>query len=289
GVDAVFPFVPSPLAADAIHDEQPYPLKALFCAGSNPVVNAQNCKRWWRAIKDHLDLFVVIDFVMTPSAELADFVLPAATWLEREEPCDLNYMGYVSARKKAIEPLYESRDELDILIDLVKRIPWAKRKSMPWDSVAECNDWMLAGAGMSFDELKEKSLVCVEPVYRKYLENGFDTPSGKVELYSADFERLGYPPVPDFKEPPQSPVSTPELMEEYPLVLISGAREINYFASEGRQIASLTKINADPLLEIHPRTAEELVNVILSGDAPRGETCASVATRGTLCKVYKAV
>ncbi len=346
GVDAIFPFVPSPLAVDAIDEGKPYPLKALFCAGSNPVVNAQNCKRVWKAIKDRLDLFVVIDFVMTPSAELADFVLPAATWLEREECCDLEYMGYVAARKKVIEPLHESRDELDILIDLVKRIPWANRKSLPWDSAAECNEWMLAGTGMSFDDLKKRSIIRVDPVYRKYETEGFHTPSGKVELYSSDIARFGYSPVPDFKEPPESPASTPELMEDYPLVLTTGAREISFFCSEGRQIPSLRKLNPDPLLEIHPETAEKLgisagdwiyiesprvrgervklrsrltetvdprvvnasygwwfpekpgpehgcfdsnINVILSGDEPRGETCASVATRGTLCKVYKTV
>ncbi len=345
GADAVFPFVPSPLAVDAIVDEKPYPLKALFCAGANPVINAQNCKRVWKALKDHLDLFVVIDFFMTPSAELADFVLPAATWLEREECCDLEYMGYVSARQKVIEPLHETRDELDILIDLIKRIPWANRKIMPWDSVSECNDWMLADSGITFEDLKKKSWIGVEPVYRKYENGGFHTPSGKVELHVPFFEQLGYSPVPDFKEPPESPFSTPELMKEYPLVLISGAREISFFASEGRQLPSLRNENPDPLLDIHPKTAQELnindgdwiyiespkvngeraklksrvtenvdprvvsasygwwfperpgpehgcfdsnINVILSGDGPRGETCASIATRGTICRVYKA-
>ena len=345
GVDAVFPFVPSPVAVDAILDEKPYPLKALFCAGSNPVINAQNCKRVWKALKDHLDLFVVIDFFMTPSAELADYVLPAATWLEREECCDLSYTGYVTARQKCLEPLHESRDELDVLIDLIKRIPWANRKSMPWDSAAECNDWMLAGMGISFEDLKKRGLIGVDPVYRKYENGGFHTPSGKVELYQPVFEKLGYSPVPDFKEPPESPVSTPDLMEEYPFILISGAREISFFASEGRQLPSLRKLNPDPRLDIHPKTAEKLdvsdgdwvyiesprvtgeraklksrvsetvdprvvsasygwwfpeqpgpehgcfesnINVILSGDPPRGETCASVCTRGTLCKVYKA-
>lgn len=344
GPDAILPFVPSALAVDAIIDENPYPLKALYCAGANPVINVQNSKRVWKALKNHLDLLIVVDFFMTPSAELADFVLPAATWLEREECCDLSYMGCISARQKAIEPLYESWDELKILIELVKRIPWANRKSIPWENVAESNEWMVKGMGISFDELKQRGLIGVEHEYRKYEKEGFHTQSGKVELYSSIFKKFGYSPLPDFKEPPESPVSTPELMEEYPFILITGGRSIAYFHSEGRQVPSLRKLVPDPVAQINPAAAKNLnvaegdwiwletpkvkgervkfktsltegihpkvvhvphgwwfpertgpehgcfdsnISVVMSGDPPRDIICGSVATRGTLCKIYK--
>jgi hypothetical protein len=57
----------------------------------------------------------------------------------------------------------------------------------------------------------------MEPLkYKKYEEKGFGSPTGKVELYSTAFEKHGYDPLPFYREPPESPVSTPELLEEYP-------------------------------------------------------------------------
>ena len=343
GPDAVLPFVPSPIAMETLMTDKPYPIKALYCAGGNPVINLQNGKRVWEALQT-LELHVVTDFFMTPSAELADYVLPATTWLERDECCDLSYVGYISARQKAIEPLYECWDDMKILIELVKRIPWANRKIVPWKDVDECNEWMVKGMGIKFEDLKRKGYITVPLKYKKYEENGFDTPTGKVELFPTAFEKHGYDPLPSYREPPEGPVSTPELMKEYPFILISGTRHIAYFHSEGRQIPALRKLAPDPMVEIHPDAAKETnlkngdwvwletpkvkgervrfkvrtttdihpqvvsaqhgwwfpekpgpehgcfdsnINVVLSADPPREEICASVPTRGTLCKIYK--
>ncbi len=140
------------------------------------VMNMQNTKRTWEAFS-RLELSVVCDFFMTPTAELADYVLPATTWLERDECCDEQYMGCVAARQKAIEPVGEARDDVQIAIDLVARIPWANRSYLPWESVGEFNDFRVGGMGMTFDELKEKGYLHVPPEYRQYEEKGFDTPN----------------------------------------------------------------------------------------------------------------
>jgi len=342
GSGAILPFVPSPMALDAIEYGKPYPLRALYCAGANPVVNVQDSKRVWRLFKESLDLFVVADFFMTPSAELADFVLPAASWLERDECCDLSYLGYIAARQKVVEPLYESWDDLKILIELMKRIPWADRTKLPWDTVEECNSWMVRGMGISFEQFAQFSHVEEEVKHKRYQISGFNTASGKVELYSAALADLGYPGLPDYQEPPQSPISTPELYAEYPLILITGSRSLNFFHSEGRQIEGLRILEPQPQAEIHPDTAAaygirdgELVsletplvpgektrfqakltkdisvglvhvphgwwfpersapeygcfdsnpNVVISGSHPRDRSCASIPSRGTLCRV----
>ena len=75
-----------PLAREAIHLGKPYPIKALWCAGGNPVVSMQNVRDVWQMLKEDLDLFVVSDHFMTPSAELADYVLPAIMWMEADRP-----------------------------------------------------------------------------------------------------------------------------------------------------------------------------------------------------------
>jgi anaerobic selenocysteine-containing dehydrogenase len=71
-------------------------------------------------------------------------------------------------------------------------------------------------------------------------------------------EGMGVSPLPLFREPPLSPVSTPDLKKEFPLILISGTKIRNFFHSEFRQIESLRKGNPDPLVEIHPDTASPL-------------------------------
>ena len=343
GPDAPLPFVPSPLAIDTMLSGDPYPLKALYCAGGNPLINVQNSKKVLKALLN-LDLSVVVDYFMTPTAEFSDYVLPTTSWLERDDLCDLSYEGCVSVRQKVLEPPDECWDDLKIVIELMKRIPWSNRKIVPWNSVRECYDWMLEGMGLNFEAAREKEYLTVEHEYRKYEKCGFDTPSGKVELYSSIFEKHGYDPLPGYKEPPESPLTVPEVMKDYPLILTTGGRSIAYMCSEGRQINGLRKLKPDPEVDIHPDRAKEMgiqkgdwvwietpqvkgervrfkanltpkidpkfahaaygwwfpekpgpehgcfdsnINVVLTGDPPRDEICASVPTRATLCKIYK--
>jgi anaerobic selenocysteine-containing dehydrogenase len=255
GPKPLFLFVHAALAAKAMLYGEPYPLKALFLAGGNPVVNMQNTRRTWEAFKS-LELLVVADFFMTPTSELADYVLPATTWLERDECCDIQYMNCIAARQKAVEPLFESRDDVQMIIDLIKRIPWANRRYIPWESVGEFNDFRVKGMGMTFEEFKEKGYVTVDPQYKHYEKNGFSTPSGKVEIYSTIFEEHGYDALPTYTEPRESPESTPELMENYPYMLITGGRTIEYYHSSGRQIKPLRRRLPDPEIEVHPEAAQ---------------------------------
>ena len=102
--------------------------------------------------------------------------------------------------------------------------------------------------------LKEKVVYQREVNYRKYEtgrlrpdgQPGFNTPTGRIELYSTMFRQFGEDPLPYYEEPQQSPVSTPELMDEYPFVLTTGARTYAYFHSEGKQIPLLRELNPDP-------------------------------------------
>ena len=127
GPDVQEGFVHCALAVEAMLKGKPYPLKALYCTAGNPAVNMQNSRRMWQALKN-LEFLVVADFFMTPTAELADFVLPASTWLEKDDMGDfpnLMYTNYIAAGRKALEPLHECWDDRKILIELGKRINWA--------------------------------------------------------------------------------------------------------------------------------------------------------------------
>jgi anaerobic selenocysteine-containing dehydrogenase len=111
------------------------------------------------------------------------------------------------------------------------------------------------GVGMTFEELVQHGFYKMPMKYRKYEERGFRTPSGKIELYSTRFEQMGYAPLPYYVEPPESPLSTPEIAREFPLVLTTGARIPFFFNSEHRQLPVLRKARREPRAEIHPETA----------------------------------
>jgi anaerobic selenocysteine-containing dehydrogenase len=245
----------------------PYPIKAAWIQGTNPIAgNAAEPKKVYEALRK-LDFVVVTDLFMTPTAMgVADIVLPAATYAERDGigiPRPPMMRSYFGATNKAIEPVGECKSDLEIIFEVGKRL---NPEAWPWEDVGEILDEMLKPMGMTFKELRSKSAVCSEFDYKKY-ENGllrpnkqvgFNTPTGKVELYSTIFEKCGLDGLPYFEEPPESPISTPEIAKEYPLILTTGARSWAYFLSEQRQIPLLRQINPDPITEVHPETAEKL-------------------------------
>ncbi len=248
---------------------EPYPPRALFIMGSNLLVARSDSLRLAEALKK-IDFIAATELFMTPTTQLADIVLPAASWLEQDDVADIHFIWCILVRQK-VATIGECRDDKQIMFDLAHRM--GMEDAFPWKNVTEYCDWILKDTGITFEEFKEIGILKGEMRYRKYETEGFATPSGKVELHSSILEAKGYDPLPYYVEPPESPYSTPEIFKDYPLIMTTGARTEGYFHSEGRQIKSLRKRNPDPLLEIHPDTAKNLG--IADGDwvwveGPRG-------------------
>jgi Fe-S-cluster-containing dehydrogenase component len=103
------------------------------------------------------------------------------------------------------------------------------------------------------------------PVYEKYeavfnrrsasINRGPYLPQGKVALYNTTFEKAGFPPLPQWREPPESLSATPELTEKYPLILSDYHTSKNFSASWQRNVPHLREIQPDPVLHIHPEAA----------------------------------
>jgi anaerobic selenocysteine-containing dehydrogenase len=124
--------------------------------------------------------------------------------------------------------------------------------NFPWKNVEEYNDYRLKPLNLRFRELKRKgNYIETAKQYGWYRKNGFPTPSGKIELYSSLFEKYGYDPLPTHKEPPQT-------TSEYPLIMVSGDRTLEYWNTEGRQIMMLREIRPDPVVEVNPETAGKM-------------------------------
>jgi len=238
---------------DAIITGEPYPIKAILFHGTNPVITRAHANEVYRALSE-VDFLSVADFFLTPTAELADIVLPAATWLEFDDVGGYLFRhGYAFARKGIVQ-IGECWSDHKIFNELGKRMDQEEY----WNYDLEGDlDYILEPSGLTWKQFKEKGYLRGEMKYRKHEERGFRTPTGKVELYSTMMEKLGYDPLPQYREIPESPISKPEMMKEYPYILITGARLPVFFHSEHRMIPWLREVRPDPTVEIHPQTAEK--------------------------------
>ena len=253
GEGADLPAAHIPTLLQAMREGKPYPVKAFLIFGNNTLTTYANASQVYDSLMK-LDFIVCADLFMTPTAEIADIVLPAASWPELDEVAGLPTIAanVVLAQQKAVQ-IGECKSDEEIFVELARRM----KLSSCTEPIHAVFDSQLAAGGLAitFEELKRKGYVKIPVRYRKFENAGFRTPTGKIELYSTRFEQLGYSPLPYYEEPPESLLSTPEVAVDYPLVLTTGARISFFFNSEHRQLAKLRKAHRDPITEIHPDTA----------------------------------
>ncbi|MDP2644132.1 MAG: molybdopterin-dependent oxidoreductase [Desulfobacterales bacterium] len=250
-----------PITYRAMLTGKPYPVRAAITMAANPLITQANTKMVYRGLKS-LDLYVVMDFFMTPSAQIADYVLPAASWLERSHLGPEFEVPYLEAGEAAFSAADEGdndrRTDYDFWRGLGLRL--GQEEYWPWKDIEAAYDHRLAPMGYTLKQFITETggSLRINPEEKKYEQRGFGTPTGKVELYSTILEKLGFDPLPNYEEPPESPVSTPELAKEYPLILITGGRFLPMYHSEWRQVDSFRRLHPDPVMQIHPQKAAEL-------------------------------
>lgn len=255
---------------DAVIDEEPYPVKMLFFISSNPLLTRANARHIRRAL-EKVDFMAVADFFITPTAELADIVLPAATWLEMDYLGDYwKRHGWLLTRRKVVQ-IGECRSDHEMLNDLAHRIGQGEHW---WPTFEGGLDYILEPMGMTWQEFKKQDRMRGEIRYHKYREKGFSTPTRKFELASTLLEKWGYDPLPRYRVPPESPEGSPETHREFPYTLITGARQPGFFHTENRGLGWTRELHSDPMVEINPETAAK--EGIKEGDwvvieSPRGK------------------
>ena len=244
---------------------KPYPIKAAWIQTSNPI--GGQAADPWEHLKQlqKLDFIVVVDLFHNPTTmALADIILPAASFPEKES--FRSWWAPLSVIVKAVE-YEECKSDWEINLEMAKRL---SERPIPFKTVKDLIDDRLKVGGWTYDELAAKGSWDMPPdghwrpyyrhkrgLLRRDRRAGFHTPTGKVELYSTLYEKWGLDPLPYYSEPQESPVSTPELARDYPLINISGRRSMVYFHSEHRMIPWLRECEPDPTVEIHPDTASE--------------------------------
>jgi anaerobic selenocysteine-containing dehydrogenase len=249
------------LVLEQIFSEKPYPIKGMWIQACNPVAGiGLDPKRWVEAIKK-LDFVVAVDLFMNPSTQFADVVLPAASFLEKDGV--RSWWIPLQTINKAIT-VGECKPDVEINFELAKRF----NPNLRWKNIYELFDEIVKPSGLTFKQLQEKGWAFPpqghpsapyhrfeKGLLRPDKKPGFQTPSGKVELYSSLREEWGLEPIAHYEEPPFTPVSQPEMLKKYPLILSTGRRSPVYFHTEHRNIPWLRKIDPDPVVEINPQTA----------------------------------
>ncbi len=252
------------LTLEQIFTGRPYPIKGLWMQTCNPVAGiGLDPRKWAEAIKK-LDFVVAVDLFMTPSAQFADVVLPAASFLEKDGI--RSWWIPLQTINKAIT-VGECKPDVEINFELARRF----NPNLHWKNIYELFDEIIKPSGLTFKQLQEKGWAFPpeghpsapyhrfeKGLLRPDKKPGFQTPSGRIELYSSLREEWGLEPLPHYEEPPFTPVSQPELSKKYPLILSTGRRSPVYFHTEHRNIPWLRQIEPDPVVEVHPETAQSL-------------------------------
>ncbi len=256
-------FVPGDVLIETLHSGKPYPIKALIVTGGNPALNWPNSQRVEAAYRK-LDFMVVMDLYLTATARLADIVLPAASQFEKDQlvastaPFGVDRpTWYLCLRKRIVDP-GERRSDWWFWKELGHRMGYGTH--YPWANEKEGIDHQLEPLGITVSDLEDNPAGMFyggPPRYRRYEQEGFPTPTGKVELYSHVMESYGYDPLPHYEEPIESHARAGETAERYPLVLNAGRRVSVYTHSRHRTLPSLRKIEPEPVAELHPKTAQE--------------------------------
>lgn len=240
----------------------PYPVKAFFVLGNNALMSYPNQHQILKAMMNQ-ELIVAHEIFMTPTAMLADYVLPGDVFTERNHVADSwNWTTRLTLSQKVVEPPPEASSTFKFWHDLAHHFGFGNR--FPWDSLEALLDHRLSRSQRTFSEFEAAGFMeAPTPEFRKYEKTGFATPSGKVELSSSILKNLGFDPVPYYRE-------GPALSEQFPYAVFSGVREDPFFQTGQRNIAELRERCPLPKIFVHPDDAQK--EALEDGDWVKVET-----------------
>ncbi|MBE6464767.1 MAG: dehydrogenase [Eggerthellaceae bacterium] len=251
-----------PSVFKAIITGDPYQVRGLIVNATNPINSYGDAKMTLEALKK-VEFLVVVEYWMTPTALFADYIFPAAGALER--PIIVTHYGATDSLmggSRAIQPKYDRHTDM---------VFWRKLglacgqdpALWPWETEEEANFEIIKPLGLpvnSWDEFVSQVRQYYPPLHQsKFISNGgFWTPSGKVELNSTILRQLGYPGMPTYIGCIENEIDTPEIAEEYPIVLTTGGGFMPFHHSEHFNMPYTRYLYPDPYFDINPELAEKL-------------------------------
>ncbi len=247
GVPWKYPLVPLEIGVfqeirDSVLAEKPYPARGWFVYRQNPVASLPERRKTLQAFSK-LDFIVTVDTTMNDTAWFSDVVLPEAHYLERYDPLAVVGDG-VFIRQPVVPPLGESKSALWIFKELGTRL--GLQDYFQYKDEEDYIRQQLKPLGVTLEELKEKGH-CRPPAKADPAgEFKFNTPSGKIELYSQALANSKFAPVPVWEEPPAPPANR--------FYLLTGkvAQHTQFATQNNRLLMGLFPANS---LWIHPQAA----------------------------------
>ncbi len=230
--------------------EDPYPLKAWMIYKQNPLQSVPNSQKTYEMMKK-MELIVSIDIIPNDTAWESDVMLPEATYLERTDP--LHSLGglepAVALRQKVIEPMYETRPNLEIMKHLASKLDLGEYFDF---TIEEWLEAQVEELPIDLDELKRRGFYADDKgkVFGKTLKEGyrFRTKTGKIELFSERYAEKGYDPLPIYKRPKNIPSGS---------YILLTARCANYTHSSLQNNEWLMAVGMHAMAHVNPIAAEK--------------------------------
>jgi anaerobic selenocysteine-containing dehydrogenase len=247
--------IPTPDALEMIEKGK---VKAGIMQGTNPLVMLANTNVV-KKILSKLEFVVVVDpYISETAKQLADIVLPAASYLERAEPIYFQYdrwYPYIRLRRK-VATFGEALPDWLISVKLGQALGFYEY--FPNEDIEYYTNLFLEPSGITFEQLENSKWIQFGEIeYRKYEKNGFDLPSGKANIYSLVFEQMGYEPLPRYVEGSENRRSTPEIAKEYPFICFTGRPGAVYVHDQGRTLPWQREVVPVPRAMVNTLDAEE--------------------------------
>ncbi|MHA2299635.1 MAG: molybdopterin-dependent oxidoreductase [Candidatus Thorarchaeota archaeon] len=220
---SVQPVVPSgTYIPEFVLGQEESPLDVLVIQAASPMTQWPNTNKVREAL-ERIPFKVCIDLELTDTARLCEIVLPATFIFEHDNLVHSELHRIVQFAPKIVEPEGEARDELDIWKGIAERLSMDEHfRLTPRDAIRlaldseECRHITIE----RLMELPEGIRTTASAI--PFSDRIFKTSTKKVELYSTELEALGHDPLPFHEEPAESPISSPDVFEEYPLIMITG-------------------------------------------------------------------
>lgn len=246
-------------------------IRACLMLGGNAMMWPQS-QEYQEAFKN-MEFVAAADFHIRPQTHTyVDMVLPAAMSFERSAPLAI-FGRNLFLREPIVAPLGEARPDYRICCDIGTALGFEKEFWGGGEKSEEnCIREILRTlkANVTYEDLQAASPGPVsipmkgEAKGKKYElgllrqdgKPGFTTPTGKVEFTSETLRKYGFDPLPIFVEPVHSPVSTPDVYKEFPLIMNTGNRLPIFTHSKQRDLPWLKQIIPEPMIRLHPADAE---------------------------------
>ncbi|MEW6286129.1 MAG: molybdopterin-dependent oxidoreductase [Chloroflexota bacterium] len=248
GVPWKYPVVPFKLGVfqelrDNIVKGEPYQAHGWFISRQNPIMSLPDRAKTLEAF-GKMDFIVTVDIIMNDTAWFSDVVLPEASYLERYDPL-LPVGDKAFIRQPVIEPQGEAKSALWIYKQLGERLGLGDY--FQYEDEEDYLRQQLAPLGADLEEVKKKGYA--EMPESEHAGFTWNTPSGKIELYSDTLAKVGFPGVPTWEEPPQP--------KEGQFYLLTGkVAQSTQFGTQNNQL--LHKYSDEPRLWMNAKTAASL-------------------------------